>query len=227
MLIKIQKRQWDKRLDERKTLHKYQYQGLRNQLDPHFALNILNAIQSLFYQKDFDKAKGLLSKYGKLNRNALQNAEKIAISLEDELDFVENFLALEKFRYEERFDYFIKLDKEIDAELIQIPRMLIHTFAENAIKHGLFPKGEGGFLKIDIKEEQNQLRINIEDNGIGRAKSKELKTSNNGKGLSIIQEIVKLYNKLQKADITYKTIDLFEENKALGTRVEVLIPTKK
>lgn len=226
LLVKIQKKQWEKRLDEERKLHKYQYQGLRNQLDPHFALNILNAIQSLFYQKDFDKAKGLLSKYGKLNRNALQNAEKIAISLEDELDFVENFLALEKFRYEERFDYYIKIEKAIDAELIWVPRMLIHTFAENAIKHGLFPKGEDGFLKIDVKENEKRLQIIIEDNGIGRAKSKELKTTNNGKGLSIIQEIVKLYNKLQKAEISYNIIDLFEEDRAVGTRVEVLIPKK-
>lgn len=227
LLVKTQKKQWEKRLNEERKLHKYQYQGLRNQLDPHFALNILNTIQSLFYQKDFDKAKGLLSKYGKLNRNALQNAEKIAISLEDEIDFVENFLALEKFRYEERFDYYIKIEKAIDAELIWVPRMLIHTFAENAIKHGLFPKGEDGFLKIDVKENEKGLQIIIEDNGIGRAKSKELKTTNSGKGLSIIQEIVKLYNKLQKAEIAYNIIDLFEEDRAVGTRVEVLIPKKQ
>lgn len=226
-LVKVQKRQLEKRYEAEKQIHKYQFQGLRNQLDPHFALNILNAIQSLFYQKDFDKAKGLLAKYGKLNRNALLNAEKIAISLEDELDFVENHLALEKFRYEDRFDYFIKVDKEIDAELVQIPRMLIHTFAENAIKHGLFPKSGSGFLKIEVKESKNRLLITIEDNGIGRSKSKELKTSNNCKGLNIIREIVQLYNKLQKTEITYTTIDLFEENTAIGTRVEVLIPTKK
>ena len=200
---------------------------MRNQLDPHFALNILNAIQSLFYQKDFDKAKLLLSRYGKLNRAALQNAEKIAINLEDELDFVENFLALEKFRFEERFDYFIKVDKSLEVEEIQIPRMLIHTFAENAIKHGLFPKGEGGVLKINIHKKENRLLISIEDNGIGRAKSQELKTTNNGKGLNIIQEIVKLYNKLQKTEISVQTIDLFEENKALGTRVEISIPKTK
>ena len=226
LLVKVQKQKLEKRYKAEKQISKYQYQGLRNQLDPHFTLNILNAIQSLFYQKDFDKAKGLLSKYGKLNRNALQNAEKIAISLEDELDFVENFLALEKFRYEERFDYFIKVDKAIDTEQVQLPRMLIHTFAENAIKHGLFPKGKGGFLKIEVKENEKNIQINIEDNGVGRAKSKELKTTNNGKGLSIIKELVKLYNKLQKTKITYNTIDLFEEEKAVGTRVEVLLPTK-
>ncbi|MCD6179307.1 MAG: histidine kinase [Bacteroidales bacterium] len=226
LLVKVQKQKLEKRYKAEKQISKYQYQGLRNQLDPHFTLNILNAIQSLFYQKDFDKAKGLLSKYGKLNRNALQNAEKIAISLEDELDFVENFLALEKFRYEERFDYFIKVDKAIDTEQVQLPRMLIHTFAENAIKHGLFPKGKGGFLKIEVKENEKNIQINIEDNGVGRAKSKELKTTNNGKGLGIIKELVKLYNKLQKTKITYNTIDLFEEEKAVGTRVEVLLPTK-
>ena len=104
--------------------------------------------------------------------------------------------------------------------------MLIHTFAENAIKHGLFPKGERGFLKIEVKENEKNIQINIEDNGVGRAKSKELKTTNNGKGLGIIKELVKLYNKLQKTKITYNTIDLFEEEKAVGTRVEVLLPTK-
>ncbi len=225
-LINIQKRQLEKRYEAEKKIHKYQYQGIRNQLDPHFALNILNAIQSLFYQKDFDKAKRLLSKYGQLNRYALQNAEKIAVSLEDELGFVENFLALEKFRFEDRFDYFIKIDKRIEIELIELPRMLIHTFAENAIKHGLFPKGEGGNLKIEIKEKEKVIIVNIEDNGIGRAKSKELKTTNHGRGLHIVKEIVKLYNKLQKTDVSYRIIDLFEVEKAVGTRVEILIPKK-
>ena len=224
LMVKVQKQQIEKKYEDEKRVQKYQYQGLRNQLDPHFSLNTLNAIQSLFFQKDFEKAKQLLSKYGKLNRNALLNAEKIAISLENELDFVENFLALEKFRHEDRFDYSIKVDNTIDTDLVKLPRMLIHTFAENAIKHGLFPKGEGGFLKIEVKENEKQFQINIEDNGVGRAKSKELKTTNNGKGLSIIQEIVKLYNKLQKTEITYVTIDLFDEDKAAGTRVEVLIP---
>jgi hypothetical protein len=225
-LNKIQKKQLEKRYEAEKKIHKYQYQGIRNQLDPHFALNILNAIQSLFYQKDFDRAKRLLSKYGQLNRYALRNAEKIAVSLEDELDFVENFLALEKFRFEDRFDYFIKVDKRIDAELIELPRMLIHTFAENAIKHGLFPKGEGGKLKIEIEEKEKFILVNIEDNGIGRAKSKKLKTTNHGRGLLIVKEIVQLYNKFQRADVSYRIIDLFEVEKAVGTRVEIRIPNR-
>lgn len=223
-LVKIQKQQLEKRYAEEKQINKYQFQGLRNQLDPHFALNILNSIQSLFYQKNFNKAKYLLAKYGKLNRSALQNADKIAISLEDELEFVENYLALEKFRYDDKFEYFIKMDETIEVEIIEIPRMLIHTFVENAVKHGLFPKEKNGVLRLEITENETSLFITIEDNGIGRARSKALKTVSNGKGLSIIQEIVSLYNKLNTTNITYTTVDLFEEYTSVGTRVEIIIP---
>ncbi len=103
--------------------------------------------------------------------------------------------------------------------------MIIHTFAENAVKHGLAYKDSVGEVRVWIIQEKQNLVIEVSDNGIGRMKAEELGASSTGKGHEIIDQIIGIYNKLQKSEVNYRIEDLFDENGSVGSvRVKVVIP---
>jgi sensor histidine kinase YesM len=100
----------------------------------------------------------------------------------------------------------------------------MHTFAENAIKHGIIPSMDGGKLKITVDKESDYLRIIIEDNGIGRVKAAGQSLST-GKGLKLTGEFYDILNQLNKKPITHSITDLYDDSGApCGTRVEVYVP---
>ncbi|GAB4299564.1 MAG: hypothetical protein Kow0098_26190 [Ignavibacteriaceae bacterium] len=201
--------------------------AIKNQLDPHFTLNIINSIGSLFYKQDRDKADYIFGKYSKLLRSTILNSDKIVTSLAQELKFVENYLELEKFRNENSFCWKTSIADNVDKN-IRIPKMLIHTFAENAIKHGLRHRKSGGELIISVKRNNTDYRISIRDNGVGRKKASEYEsyTAGTKKGLKIIDQILDLYHNMMKVRISYIVKDLTDEgNNATGTEVIIIIPT--
>jgi sensor histidine kinase YesM len=104
--------------------------------------------------------------------------------------------------------------------------MLIQPYIENAVWHGLRYKDKGGILKVEMKLESEILKVRIEDNGIGRAKSKELKTenqlNNKSKGIKNTQARLQILSKIYKSDISQKITDLNEDGS--GTVVEIYIP---
>ena len=119
--------------------------------------------------------------------------------------------------------YAIDIEEGVDTST-EIPRMLIHTFVENAIKHGLVPKGGGGMLEITVGSENKKVLVKISDNGIGRSCAKKLETGGTGKGLVIIDRILDLYKRITKKKISYQIVDLHNRgDEQSGTRVEVLI----
>jgi two-component sensor histidine kinase len=203
-----------------------QLQGIKNQLDPHFTFNTLNSIASIFYFKNRNTAYDYLNKFTKLLRSMLNDAEKMYRSLEEELNFVTIYLVLEKLRFGEKFNYEIEIGKEINLNL-QVPKLVLYTFTENAVKHGIIPREEGGIVKIFVNKEVDYLKLTIEDNGIGRAQSAGHSTST-GKGLKITSEFYDILNQLNKRPIRYTIIDLFNEVHApSGTRVEVWVPLEE
>ncbi|MBN1340364.1 MAG: histidine kinase [Bacteroidales bacterium] len=204
-----------------------QIRSVKNQIDPHFTLNILNSIGNLFLKNDAGKADYIFGKYARMLRNTITSSDKITVTLEEELEFVNDYLGLERYRMQERFDYRIETGPGVDKSL-KIPKMLIHTFAENAVKHGLKPLKAGGLLSINVQKEDNICSIEIADNGIGRAGAAEMSGMSTGKGLQIIDEILKLYRKLEKSGIVYEVTDLVDETgKAAGTKVKITIPFSK
>jgi hypothetical protein len=215
-----------KYIRERKII-KLQLSALKNQIDPHFTLNIINSIGSLFYKEDREQADYLFGKFSKLLRLTLLDSDKIKSSIEQEIDYVENYLALQKFRLNNSFEYNITIDEAIYRK-IEIPKMLIYTFVENAIKHGLRHRGKGGILNIEIKKNSQNYLIKIIDNGVGREKAKTLSPFSTGKGLLILDQILDLYQNLTNVKIVYYIKDLFtESDNPLGTEVLIKIAQAK
>ncbi|NOT37271.1 MAG: hypothetical protein HOP11_07815 [Saprospiraceae bacterium] len=112
-------------------------------------------------------------------------------------------------RFEERFDFTIEVDKEIDIQEVKIPTMMIQPIVENSVRHGLFHRKEGGFLSVKLMKVNKDLLIEITDNGIGIEKSHSMKDSasnaHQSHATKIIKEKIEIINKGSKDEIFVDT----------------------
>lgn len=214
-----QKEQTEKQISE------LQLKTIRSQMDPHFTFNALNSISSVIYKEDKEKAYRYFTKFSKLVRSSLEVSDKITRSLEEEIDFTKNYLDLEKIRFKDQFEYSIHVDKNVYMESM-VPKMILHNYAENAVKHGLKHKEGNRKLKIEIFYHDQILNISIKDNGVGRIKAKASNEFSTGKGLKIMNNIYDLYFKLYKVRIEQEIEDLTDASgDVTGTRVVLKIPS--
>ncbi|MCD4745822.1 MAG: histidine kinase [Bacteroidales bacterium] len=227
LLQKVQQVRARHKYKTEKKIAELQLKSIKSQIDPHFTLNLINSIGALFHRKDSEKASYIFGKYARLLRSTILSSDNIAIPLKEEIEYVNNYLELEKFRYDGKFDYEFNVADGADTS-IEIPKMLLHTFAENAIKHGIkHLKGKGN-IKISIGYDRKFYYIQIEDNGVGRIKAAKYSGLSTGKGLKILDDMMKLYYELKKVKITFEITDLFDDlNNPKGTLVNITIPVEK
>ncbi len=203
-----------------------QLQGIKAQLDPHFTFNTLNSIASLIYLEDRQAAYDYMRKFTQLLRCMLNDADKIYRNLGDEIEFVTTYLDLEKLRFGDKFDYEIEIHEGI-SQLEQVPKLVLQTFAENAVKHGIMPSESGGLIRITIRKEKEYLKLTVEDNGVGRVSSAGHSTST-GIGLKLTGEFYEILNQINRKPIKHLITDLYDDSrKAMGTRVEVWVPAEE
>ena len=204
-------------------------QALRLQMNPHFIFNSLNSIQSYITDNKQELASEYLALFARLIRKILDNSRKQAIPIAKEIETLEIYLTLERVRFDNQFDYKFDIDPNVDVHWLTIPPMLIQPYIENSIKHGLRPKSSGGTIIIGMKmiDEINMLCW-IQDNGIGRKKALELKnqrlTSHKSIAMEATKDRLEILNSLRKQKVSVKVIDLYNNNEALGTKVELIIP---
>ncbi|WP_419868396.1 tetratricopeptide repeat-containing sensor histidine kinase [Chryseobacterium sp. CT-SW4] len=186
-------------------------QSLRREMNPHFIFNSLNSVNQFIASNNELEANQYLTRFSKLMRGVMENSTEDFIPLQQELDMLHNYLALEKTRFTDKFDYEVEVDESLMISNLQIPGMLIQPFLENAIWHGLRYRSEKGFLKLSFEKEQQYLKVTIEDNGIGIEESRKQKTEHQkargGRGMKNTLERIKLLNDLYKKEITYSLTD--------------------
>nr|WP_306413738.1 histidine kinase [Cellulophaga baltica] len=200
--------------------------SLRSQMNPHFIFNALNSVNNYIAKSDERSANRYLSEFSTLMRAVLENSEEDFIPLTKEIELLELYTKLEHSRFSDKFDYEIKIDKDIDVASYQIPPMLLQPYIENAIWHGLRYKDEKGFLMVDVKNKtKNSIEITISDNGIGRKRSAELKTSNQkkqkSKGMGNIKKRIDILNDMYKDKVDVFITDYKEDG--TGTKVSFLL----
>jgi hypothetical protein len=222
MLQRVQIHFAKKSFETEKQLMQQQMALSKKQMEPHFMLNMINNIGYMFSKDNKQDAMFYLGKFGSLMRQGLINSQASQITLEEELEFVEDYLILQKKLMDDELEYSINVEDVIEEDKIQIPHSLIYTFVENAIKHGLKPKVNDRKMEIRVEQVKEQTRITIQDNGIGRQRSKELNTTDTGKGMEIIKTIIKGYNQLYGEHISYTVEDVLDKQReAMGAKVEI------
>lgn len=140
----------------------FELKTLKSQLNPHFMFNALNSIRALI-KIDPANAQAAVTHLSNLLRYSLKIERNETVPLEEEIQTVKDYLALEKIRFEERLMYNFSIDES--SLKIEIPPMMIQTLVENGIKHGISRKQEGGEISISTKVKDSVLIINIENSG--------------------------------------------------------------
>jgi ligand-binding sensor domain-containing protein len=217
-----------KRLQEEQQVNLLKHQAMNSLLSPHFIFNSLTSIQNYINTNNGLRASEYLAKFSRLIRMIIEKAAQSHISLHDELSRLTYYLELEKERFKNKFDYEIHIDEDINTHEIEIPNMIIQPYVENCIIHGILPKQEPGKLSLTFRKMTNgNLRIIIEDNGIGLIKAKEhAKTGHKSLGTSTIQNILEINSKLsgkkQKVSMTDRsTIDEKQSGTVINIELEL------
>jgi len=148
-----------------------QLQMLRYQLNPHFMFNTMNAISTLIYKHENDKANEMLDKLCEFFRYSLDFKAKSKTALRKELDLLELYLSIEKVRFGDRLN--VEMVIKDEAMNCQVPNMLLQPLVENAIKYAIEPRKEGGMITIKAYCLAQRLNVQVIDNGQGTQQSKQ------------------------------------------------------
>ncbi len=201
-------------------------QSLRREMNPHFIFNSLNSVNQFISQNKELEANKYLTSYSHLMRNMMENSNKDFISLSSEIEQLKKYLDLEHLRFQDKFDYEIIVDENLDTETTFVPNMLIQPHLENAIWHGLRYRETKGLLQLRFGIKNNKISVLIDDDGIGLTKSAELKTRNQkvhqSRGLTNTKERIGLLNELYKTNIAFSITE--KNSGTTGTLVEITFP---
>jgi LytS/YehU family sensor histidine kinase len=160
--------------------------ALKSQVNPHFIFNSLNSLRALI-DEDPARARTAVTQLANLLRYSLKSGQLETVPFEEELGVVNDYLALEQVRHEERLR--LRLDISPDALQLPIPPMLLQTLVENAVKYGISPRPDGGEIAIIARNEGGALRIQVSNPG---ELSPEVRTSSTGLGLRNAAERLRL-----------------------------------
>ncbi len=204
---------------ERRQLE-WEQEAIRARIDPHFVFNALNGILTFVYKRDIDSIKVQLPRLARFIRTSLNLGREDFISIEQEAQYLNDYLALEKSRFEGKFTYSIKITEGVDVQQKILPPLLLQIFVENAIKHGVpsLPEGKMGIITIVFEKIGNDTTCcTINDNGIGLTNAlRERKEGSvhQSMGLNLAKRRISLLNKIYKHKYM---LDVFDNGE--GTKV--------
>lgn len=202
-----------------------QMKAIKNQVDPHFVFNAMNTISSMLLSDDKEQADRFITKFSRFMRLTLSSSDRITTTLEEELSYVKNFLQLQQIRYQQSFTYSFAINADIDTRMV-IPKHILFTSVENAVKHGLYHKNGQGHIEVSATRHNNYIWLIVEDNGVGEAAKELNHPYSTGRGLQIMQSIINLYHKLHGRKITLEQIPLRDDkNHPIGMRVLIKLHT--
>lgn len=216
------------RLAMERNLLELEQKALRLQMNPHFLFNCLNSIKGLISEHKPEEAKVYLSRFSKMMRTMLENSRETFIPLNSEIETLHSYLELEKLSMGEKLSYSIEVEGHMNRNKILIPPMLLQPFVENSIVHGLQAHSGQGMIRINMEEEGQVLVCRIEDNGIGREASGQLRSKHEHKSsaIAITQERLNIINKkLNVGELKISIEDVKSPDGTVkGTRVILKIP---
>ncbi|MDD2970609.1 MAG: sensor histidine kinase [Lachnospiraceae bacterium] len=207
------------------SLKEMELKIFQTQMNPHFMFNVLNSISMQARMDGNEEVAGLLSSFSQLIRAKIYRNNNEKVVMKQELEYVEYYLHLQRFRFGDRLEYSLDLQDDKLLELY-VPKFCIQLVVENAVVHGIEPKMEKGTVHVNIYEKESSLFIEVEDNGIGFDKDgyiplpivmEEESSSHNHIGLNNTGHIIKLMYG-EKYGITVYS------QKGAGTKICIHIP---
>lgn len=211
---------WQSNKNKKRKLLDIEQRLNRARMNPHFVFNVLAALQSLALdEKRNHEVPAYISRFSKIMRQSLESTFTEFTTLEEEIEFLTDYLELQKLLTGNRFDYSVNIDKSIEAFEVNIPGMIIQPFIENAIEHGFRGYESGGEIKLVIKKTNENLLIQIEDNGKSVSAVKENKQYPS-RATQIITDRLFLLKKKTGKKANYK----LSHTESGGILVEIFLP---
>jgi len=216
------------KIEIEKSILELEQKALRLQMNPHFIFNVLNSIHNLIILNDSGKARYALAKFSKLMRQVLENSREKLISIDDELETIQNYVQLEKLTTNTQFELIIEVDDSIDTNEPILPPLMIQPFIENAIIHGFKNISHDGIIKLTFSLKGEHILVcEIEDNGSGReyARSHTAQQENYHKStaLQVTQERLASLNS-DNIDSGFDIVDLMDKDgQPMGTLIRIRI----
>ncbi|MEM1259320.1 MAG: histidine kinase, partial [Bacteroidota bacterium] len=185
---------------------KTELMNLQSQVNPHFFFNMLNNLYGLV-DKDSEKAKQLILKLSEMMRYSIYEGQKEYVTLQQEIDFINNFIELHKMRYHK--DTTVDFDVQVENKTLKIMPLLFIILVENAFKHGVEVLRSNAFVKISMYSDKNELTFIVKNNFDLEEKRKA------GVGLSNLKRRLELaYNRKQRFDTSMEN-DVYSANLSL------------
>lgn len=192
--------------------------ALRAQIDPHFLNNVLAGLADSVLSNDKQQTYGHVTKIAKLMRAVLESSRETVVPLDSDMAVLRQYIDLERDQRGGKFDYTFNVDPAIDQSRTLIPPMLIQPFVENAIRHGLGSKESQGSLSIALHMAGEQLRIVVQDDGVGM-RSKVENSGHVSIGTSLTASRLAMWGQQQGASAGFDYVEV-----PVGVRVEVYMP---
>lgn len=221
----------EKRLLTERNLLQLEQLSLQGQMNPHFIFNCITAIKQHYNSGNMESANAFVDIFTALMRQTFEMVAETFVPLDKELNYLHQYLMVEQARFDHSFDFSITRRVSLPETSIPVPALMLQPLVENAIRHGirhLSHSDRRGMISIEVIQEGNSVHIVLQDNGVGRARSKQFSrflhqvkmtsTMVNAKRVDIL-------NRLFNNQILHHTGDILDANgHVAGTRVTVSYP---
>ena len=225
IIFLLQKKKWDKAAQEQADFYNLKTGLQQSSLDPHFLFNALNSVSFSIHKDSREAAISNLSTFSKFMRISLNNTDKFCHDLNEEIEFIKNYLILEKFRFKDQFDYTISVQPYVN-DLTKVPVFSVFCFVENALKKGVMTRqGEGKIvLQVDENPKDKELIICISDNGAYRDLTNKDNFTHNIKVVNMLIDRLNAIND-KKIKVSYSA-NKNDSGEVEGCKIEMRIPTE-
>jgi hypothetical protein len=201
----------------------------RARMNPHFFFNALTAMQRFAMKENDGKALASnLSKFSNIMRETLESTYKEYVTVKQEIEFLKEYMEIQKMRFPQLFTYSLMVDGEMEPNYVMIPSMIIQPFIENSIEHGFLGINYTGEIRVDFKQKDKTITIEIQDNGKGLitpAKENQLNGQADNEHISRASQIIK--DRIYLLNIKLKTKSDFSidnNNEGNGVIVKIHLP---
>lgn len=200
-------------------------QAINAQMNPHFIFNCIHSIQTKLNSAQPQQAEQSLMQFARLIRKVLDHSTQQMVTLSDERNLLEDYIALERLRLNFPLHYSFHIDESINAHEVSIPPLMLQPIIENAIVHGIKPLKYPGKLDVRVNRLNNLLQVSIVDNGIGLGEANAHDAARKSYGIPLTHERMQHLAAMTRQDATYKTTNNADSDRSTtGTTVLLTIP---
>lgn len=191
----------------------------RARINPHFFFNTLGSIQSFtLTENDSFKVSSYLGKYARMMRQTLESSYNELVSIDNEIDFLRNYLELESLRQPNKFEHEIEADPNVEIEELLIPSMILQPFIENSLEHGFKGISYKGIITVSFSVRENSVHISITDNGTKNSASSHKDYPS--RAMQITRDRLYLLNRQYNSNAVFT----IQDNEAQGKTVNITLP---